>query len=396
VAGVVGGFQRVGVSLDGSTVVFEVTDDTAVVHLGAARLPPDQKGMFLVHADGTGLRRLGPASRDPSFRTSPDLTHTYIFNVALAVSIPFSPDGRRIAFTDLASEPGREINPQVFVLDLNTGERTQVTHLPYVGLPDSSSTFLTAYPSFMDKDTILFFTYTDPDGSNRAHDLIGVTVRIDGSRLKPVPFPPHVAGVGGRVLPIFGVAHLATNLLTLSVPGTPVNYPYPDPPQPSEVFAQDGKNVLQLTNFHRSDTGNLFLNVTGTRAFFRSSADPLEMNPYGQCQIFSIHPFGSGLRQVTHFNPGEPVPQPGCGVNIRPGCQLGGALAVQDRVTKAVIIDSGCDPLGANPFGSQAFAMRPDGTGFRQLTDTTGFTTNPDGSIRSQLPGLFAYSARSD
>ena len=49
-------------------------------------------------------------------------------------------------------------------------------------------------------------------------------------------------------------------------------------------------------------------------------------------------------------------------------------------------------PLHANPFGGQLFAMRPNGLGLRQLTDASGLTTNPDGSIRVELPGPFAYS----
>jgi hypothetical protein len=62
-------------------------------------------------------------------------------------------------------------------------------------------------------------------------------------------------------------------------------------------------------------------------------------------------------------------------------------------VTKAVVFESTCDPFHANPFGGQLFAMRPDGSGLRQLTDASGMTTNPDGSIRVELPGPYAYSA---
>jgi hypothetical protein len=62
-------------------------------------------------------------------------------------------------------------------------------------------------------------------------------------------------------------------------------------------------------------------------------------------------------------------------------------------VTDAVVFASNCDPLGANPLGAQIFAMRPDGRGLRQLTDAAGFTTNPDGSFRVELPGPFAYPA---
>jgi hypothetical protein len=66
----------------------------------------------------------------------------------------------------------------------------------------------------------------------------------------------------------------------------------------------------------------------------------------------------------------------------------------QDPVTHAIVFDSTCDPLGANPSGaSQIFAVRPDGLGLHQLTDAAGFTINPDGSVRAELPGPFAYSA---
>jgi hypothetical protein len=49
------------------------------------------------------------------------------------------------------------------------------------------------------------------------------------------------------------------------------------------------------------------------------------------------------------------------------------------------------------PFGTadQIFAIRPDGSGLRQLTDAAGVTTNPDGSFRVELPGPYAYSGAS-
>jgi hypothetical protein len=37
--------------------------------------------------------------------------------------------------------------------------------------------------------------------------------------------------------------------------------------------------------------------------------------------------------------------------------------------------------------------MRPDGSGFRQLTEASGFVTETDGSLSVQLAGPFAYSA---
>src|SRR5262245_4859415 len=65
---VAGALQRLGVSPDGSGVVFEVNNEFALSVFRAPPLPPDQQGLFFVRADGSGRRRLGPASRDPSFR----------------------------------------------------------------------------------------------------------------------------------------------------------------------------------------------------------------------------------------------------------------------------------------------------------------------------------------
>jgi len=58
--------QRLGVSPDGSTIVYEVNDPAPFFPFGP--LPPQDNGLFLVRADGTGGRRLGPPSGDTSFR----------------------------------------------------------------------------------------------------------------------------------------------------------------------------------------------------------------------------------------------------------------------------------------------------------------------------------------
>jgi len=65
-----------------------------------------------------------------------------------------------------------------------------------------------------------------------------------------------------------------------------------------------------------------------------------------------------------------------------------------DRITGTVLFAASCDPVGANPSGQQLFAMRPDGTGLRQLTNARGMTTEPDGTIHVELPGPFAYTSR--
>jgi hypothetical protein len=124
-----GVFQRLGVSRDGSTVVFEVTDDFSILHqFGAGSLvPEDQKGMYLVSADGSGLRRLGPASQEACFRIVPDLANPTGFRGDTSTPINFSPNGRTIVFSDRGPDPAGEDAAQVVTLDVVTGKRVQVT-----------------------------------------------------------------------------------------------------------------------------------------------------------------------------------------------------------------------------------------------------------------------------
>jgi hypothetical protein len=183
---------------------------------------------------------------------------------------------------------------------------------------------------------------------------------------------------------------------TLSLPGTPVNLPpflAPDSPV-FEVFVTATDHVLQLTNFHRFDTGNSNVTTDGQRVFFLASANPPELNgsnPSENCQIFSISVLGDDLRQLTHFGAADhstfgcfaavPLGQPGCfifGLNFAPE-------------TQTLVFDSSCDPLGTNPAGDQIFVMRPDGSGLRQLTAVSGVVTAADGSVDVELPGPFAY-----
>ena len=66
----------------------------------------------------------------------------------------------------------------------------------------------------------------------------------------------------------------------------------------------------------------------------------------------------------------------------------------RDPITETVLFQSSCDPVGANPFGDQLFAMRPDGTGLRQLTSARGMETSPDGSVHVEMIGPVGYSMR--
>src|SRR5262249_4170399 len=146
-----GAFQRLAVLPDGSGVVFEMTKQFSVYPPFTPE-PPQGEGIFLVRADGNGLRRLGPASRFPTFIVVNDA------NSPLGISFPVtgmiysvSPNGRSIALIDLGPDTAGHEAPQIFLLDLRSGRRTQLTHLSRVAAGGGLR-----FPSFLDSRTIGF------------------------------------------------------------------------------------------------------------------------------------------------------------------------------------------------------------------------------------------------
>ena len=116
-------------------------------------------------------------------------------------------------------------------------------------------------------------------------------------------------------------------------------------------------------------------------------------NPHQICQLFSIGTLSTGLRQLTHLPwDGRSPTDCGEGLSIMGGPANISALFL-DPITGTVLFQSSCEPVGANPFGEQLFAMRPDGTGLRQLTNARGMTTDPDGTINVELIGPVAYTS---
>jgi hypothetical protein len=191
-----------------------------------------------------------------------------------------------------------------------------------------------------------------------------------------------------RVLPTFSIAGGGTNLMNMvffDAAGDRELF--------QELFILDGTRLLQLTNFGLPGTGRLFLTRNRRRAFFRAAADPLGTNPSGNCQIFSVDTLAAHLRQLTAFREGERSTL-GCAVGgPPPGCTINEAF--QDSATGEVVFYSSCDTFGTNVYGSQIFAMRPDGTKLRQLTATRGPVVESSDVVSVELPGPWAYSARS-
>lgn len=365
-----GGFTRLGVSPDGSTVVFEETDELSTTFHDF--LASEQKGIFALRADGTGLHRVGAPTGVPPY--APNLE--FVFD-----AIAFSPDGRLIALTDKGPGPSGEDAGQIIIIDLATGARNQITHLPPITSSDRYPAIFG--PIFLDLQTIAFFTSTGPT------DFIANRVKVDGSEFEmlPVTAPP-----GAHFVPQFAITGNRLSAFPAVVPGHPSGPPlFVYPANHFELFSLEGPNFLQFTNFQRYDTAvnGALIDPDARRVFFAASADPLGTNPNENCQLFSIDRNGADLRQLTNIPISHrslcgctcPATAYGCGIP---------ALRAQDALTSTLVFSDVCDIFGTTGTG-QIFAVRPDGSGSRALTNLRGIFTDADGAVHVELPIPFAY-----
>lgn len=357
----VGIVQRFSVLPDGSALVVELNNDHSLYPPAAPEAA--EEGIFLVQADGSGMRRLGAASRRPLLITQGS---SFLLNDNAFFSV--SPNGRTIAFSDLIPGPDGAESRVLVTIDVPTGRRTELTGIPG---PVYGSTFL-------GNDRLFIYAREPP---------LGYTVKPNGTELRELP--PVVAIEGSRVQPIFGLAGGGGDVVQIVLPEK-ADRTYGGSTNIVESFLVDGDDVLQLTNYRYPDT----FAVSGRdRVFVAASADPLGTNPTRDCQLFSVGRLGGGLRQLTAFADGVGQMRVGCNAATPPGAACTVIGMIQDPVTGVVGFVSSCDPLGRNPYGFQVFAMRPDGTGLRQVTDARGMETLPDGRVRVELPGPISYSA---
>jgi hypothetical protein len=367
---VAGRFQRVGVTPKGRRVVFEVTNDHSLFPYASPE--PPEEGIFIVRADGTGRQRIGEQTKRPII----DVVSTPGGPAFRGLANPifaFSPSGRYVDFEDYGPGPDGAQATQIFVLEPKTGERTQVTHLASER-PGASPT---CCPFFADDHRIVF--YNGAEGRS-------FSVGIDGSGLRPTT--NGVTIEGAVIDPQFGLASIGTNAIPVRLPRLPKRT-YRPGDTVRELFIIDGKRALQLTAFDYPDTAQ-YTAVGSDRVYFVASAERFGTNPRGVCQLFSIAPFGGGLRQLTRF-PDDGRPKRGCLVAAPDvSCRVSGIAA--DTITGAVTFISSCDPLGRNPNGEQFFVMRPDGSGIRQISAFRGVENLPDGSVTVEMAGPVEYS----
>jgi hypothetical protein len=370
---IVGALQRLGVSPDGRTVVFEVNHAHAAIEVPLV-LP--EEGFYSVHADGTAMRRLGPASRAPNFKAVVVATPP-AFRVIRWDDLKFSPNGRFVVFTDRGPGADGWDAVQVFVMNVESGKRIQLTQ--FVAADQGSTLQEDAGGYFVDDDTIIVY---EPLCASATIDRRGCiyTVKKDGSDLRPFSNPDLVPIEGARVIQMFQIVGLPQSAFSASVPVFATD---PVFGTASEIFTLTHGDVLQLTNFGRSDTSRgATRNRTGEVLFF-ASADPLGRNPSHTCQLFLIGSLGEHLRQITRFGPpGLPrAGATGCMLPAAPfSCvsEIGGPMTF-DPTTDQLTFDSSCDPFGTNPFGTQFFAVRGNGSGLRQLTNYRGMQLAPTG-----------------
>ena len=276
----------------------------------------------------------------------------------------------------------------MFLLDIRSGGRRQLTHQTRLPMPQNSDPGIWL-PSFLDSRTVGFYSGSTIAGTFRAFQ-----VKIDGSS-EPTEVPPFTAASGAHVVSEFGVTgkhpHVVAGL-------------YPDRPAENggfvrEIFLLDRHEIVQLTAFNRNDTspggeGGRGV-IIGDRVLFEASADPFHENPGQICQFFSISTRGGDLRQLTHLPwNGRPATF-GCrNTALAMGCGITPLSTTADQVSGTVLFQASCDPVGANPFGEQIFAIRPDGSGLRQLTNARGMTTDADGTVHVEMPTPFAYQSQ--
>jgi hypothetical protein len=383
-----GVFHRLGVSPDGSQVVFEVTDEDQLTVFPRNTLPTEQKGIFIVRADGTGLRRLGPPSRDPPYLCFGALNRCFQSRPFFV----FSPNGRAVAYTDRGPSRDNEDAIQIFTLDLVTGDATQMTQLPPALRVVPPFADDTCCPFFTDDRTITFLTFADVNGENPNGEKISVAVNT-GAPGELTVAPPPVVIPGSELQSIFRITGAEVGVALLTLPGESsgpfVGYP------PQEVFTISGDNVLQLTNFGRADTNGPTLSADGQRVFFAASGNPLGTNPTENCQIWSDDRNGGDLRQLTDLRevPEGQKSKAGCAGLRRLGEGCTGYFVSRDAQTDELVFASSCNPVdNKNPYGFQVFAVHQDGTRLRQLTNARGYTFDAaSGAVTVELPYPVAH-----
>jgi hypothetical protein len=271
---------------------------------------------------------------------------------------------------------------QVFVVEIATGERRQLTYLSH------------PVPATSGLRPIASVGFESPDLIGVRHDvgddITHLGIRLDGTVVRSEPDPEFGPPGSGGVVPQFGVVAPGLDVFTRPVSGTPEDDgPFASVEPIDEVFRGLGPDGwVQLTDFRSSDT--MFLAARSAGILTVTSTDPLGTNPLHNCQIFRVGPYGRRVRQLTNF--GTVRSTKGCVIGDGPGCAV--EMVNQDVLSPANAFSSDCDPFGTNQGGLQAFAINLDGSGLQQLTSTPAPRVHPDGTLEVEFVGPIARGGR--
>src|SRR6185436_6314451 len=146
-------FQRLGVSPDGRTVLFELNTHVADPSCHGPTYDLTE-GIFAVGPDDQ-VRRLGPPSGEKAYRRYTTIEGVIVSTYHLYFS--FSPNGRFVAFSDRGPGADGTKAAQIVVMTLPQGERTQVTH--FIASHQGNPTGSDVYALFLDDQTLGVYGY---------------------------------------------------------------------------------------------------------------------------------------------------------------------------------------------------------------------------------------------
>jgi uncharacterized protein (TIGR03437 family) len=353
------GISGIKLQGDGRRVFFLVDRDGNL--LGSTDSTPVQRGLYVINADGSGLRQIvGPNAVAALFGTAPAGRITPEFTVAGNApnhSLGVVQDGTRIVFG--ARKAAGSGPDAIFGVNLDgSGLHFVIGPVPYVQHLGISS----------DGSKALY----DTNASGALVDQIGV-VNFDGS--------------GQRVLRNSGSPSLenpAGAALQLSADGS-VLLAY------DMLYSTDGSGVLQIsTTFNSLTPGRPVMNATATRFVYAFVPPGTYSQGLSQLATMEINPVSLGSAPLI----ANPVLNP---PYVIPGDVFRGVVTAQIGTTDKVLGISYAivrDGLVEAPYNADVFLV-DDGTTGDQIKGDGVFTSNrvraPSGpSLGSRMLRLFA------
>jgi len=333
------GLSQVTHLTDGEFYYLKISDDaTKIVFLSEANpLGTNADGnneIFAIYADGTGLKQLTSTS-----------------NPAAGIYwASFAGGGAKVAFAGNIDPLGTnsDLGDEVFVVDYAGTNLKQLTNSTFKGFGSRDSDYAAITGDGL---TVYFTSNQATTGQNQHGDWNLWKIKTDGTGL--------------TVLTSNGLYY---DSLVVSSSGNRLAFDDSMNDGETKVIDTTGFNLRSLTSTTRYVAKSDSIDGAGDLVAFNSTADLIPGgNPGHTAELFTIHPDGSGLSQLTQ------------GLDIEtPGLAGNGAT---------IVFGSFADPLGTNAgHTGQVFRINADGTVLTQVTHGTSggayqTVSSSDGSV---------------